>query len=156
VYVLELKGEEKMNLLFKEITKENWEECIELKVSKDQEDFVAPNSYSLLEANFGEGLYPLSIYDGETMVGFLMYEKDEEDNTMGMCRLMIDEKHQKKGYGRASVLKLLDLVREKYGNIEFYTSFEPENTVADKLYESVGFKKTGEIMWEELVAKIDL
>ncbi|MCM1989143.1 GNAT family N-acetyltransferase [Oceanirhabdus seepicola] len=145
-----------MNIIFKEVTKENWEKCIELKVSKEQEEFVAPNSYSLLQANFGEGLYPISIYDGETMVGFLMYEKDEEDNTMGMCRLMIDEKYQKKGYGRAAVLKLLDLIREKYGNIEFFTSFEPENIVADKLYESVGFKKTGEIMWEELVAKIEL
>ena len=140
----------------KVLTNENWGECIELKVSKEQEEFVAPNTYSLLQAMYGEGLYPLAIYDGETMVGFLMYEKDEEDNTMGMCRLMIDQKYQKKGYGKAAVLKLLDLIREKYGNIEFFTSFEPENIVADKLYESVGFKKTGEIMWEELVAKINL
>ncbi len=145
-----------MNLIFKEVTKENWEECIGLKVSKEQEDFVAPNYYSLLEATYEKGLYPLAIYDGETMVGFIMYDQDPDTNRMEMCRLMIDEKYQKKGYGRAAVLKLLDLIREKYGNIEFYTSFEPENTVADKLYESVGFKKTGEIMWEELVAKIQL
>lgn len=145
-----------MNIIFKEVTKKNWEECYGLKVSKEQENFVAPNSYSLLEANYEEELYPLSIYDGETMVGFIMYDKDEETNRVGMCRLMIDEKHQKKGYGRAAVLKLLNLIREKYGNIPFYTSFEPENTVAEKLYESVGFKKTGEVMWEELVAKIEL
>ncbi|WBW96495.1 GNAT family N-acetyltransferase [Oceanirhabdus sp. W0125-5] len=145
-----------MNLIFKEVTKENWEECIDLKVSKGQEDFVAPNSYSLLEANYEEELYPLCIYDGQTMVGFLMYGKDEETDNLWMCRLMIDDKYQKRGYGKAAVVKLLDVVREKYGNIELYTSFEPENIVADKLYRSVGFKKTGEIMWEELVAKIDL
>ena len=145
-----------MNLIFKEITKENWEECIELKVSKEQEEFVASNAYSLLEANYGDKLYPLAIYDGETMVGFLMYDKEPETNRMEMSRLMFDKKYQKRGYGRASVLKLLDLIREKYGKIEFYTSFEPKNIIAEKLYESVGFKKTGEIMWGELVAKIDL
>lgn len=147
-----------MNLIFKEITKDNWEACYELKVAKGQEEFVAPNAYSLLEAQYEDGgeFYPLAVYDGETMVGFLMYEKDYEDNSMGMCRLMIDEKYQNKGYGKASVLKLLDIIREKYGNIEFFTSYEPENTVAGKLYESVGFKKTGEVLYGELVAKIDL
>lgn len=144
-----------MNLIFKEVTKENWEECVELKVSTEQESFVAPNAYSLLQAKFEEGLYPLSIYDEDTMVGFIMYEKDEE-NDLGMCRLMIDEKYQKRGYGREAVLKLLDLIREKYGSTPFYTSFEPENTVADKLYESLGFKKTGELIGEEVVAKINL
>lgn len=145
-----------MNIIFKEITKENWRECLNLKVSKEQENFVAPNSYSMLEATYEEEVYPFAIYDGETMVGFVMYCRDDETDRMEMCRLMIDEKHQKKGYGRASVLKLLDLIREKYGKIEFYTSFEPENNVAEKLYESLGFRKTGEILWEELVAKIDL
>lgn len=145
-----------MNLIFKEINKDNWEECINLNVSKEQEEFVAPNSYSLLEALYGKNLFPLAIYDDDKMVGFIMYEIDDEDNTMGMCRLMIDQKFQKKGYGREAVLKLLDLIRERYGKIPFFTSFEPENKVAEKLYESVGFKKTGELLYEELVAKIDL
>ncbi|WP_113672385.1 GNAT family N-acetyltransferase [Vallitalea guaymasensis] len=146
-----------MNILFKEINNDNWEECFNLKVFKEQEEFVAPNSYSLLEAHYGKNLFPLAIYDDDIMVGFIMYEIDEEDdNSMAMCRLMIDQKHQKKGYGRAAVLKLLDFIREKYGKMPFYTSFEPENKVAEKLYESVGFKKTGEVLYEELVAKIDL
>lgn len=145
-----------MNLVFKEITKENWEECIELKVSKGQENFVASNAYSILEANFSEGLYPLAIYDDETMVGFLMYEKDDVAKDMGMCRLMIDVKYQNKGYGKAAIIKLLEFIREKYGNTPFYTSFEPENIVAEKLYESIGFRKTGEMLQDEILLKIDL
>ncbi|MBU3203845.1 GNAT family N-acetyltransferase [Clostridium algidicarnis] len=73
-----------------------------------------------------------------------------------MCRLMIDKKFQGKGYGRIAVLRLLDLIKEKYGEIKFYTSIEPENIVAQKLYESIGFKKTGEIMWDEEVMAIQL
>lgn len=145
-----------MNLIFKEITKENWEECIELKVSKEQENFVASNTYSLLEASFSDSLYPLAIYNAETMVGFLMYEKDDVAKDMGMCRLMIDTKYQNKGYGKAAIIKLLDFIREKYGSTRFYTSFEPENIVAEKLYESIGFIKTGKMLGEEILLKIDL
>jgi diamine N-acetyltransferase len=39
----------------------------------------------------------------------------------------------------------------RYGAISLYTSIVPENDAAKKLYESAGFKMTGEVMWEELV-----
>lgn len=145
-----------MNLIFKEITAENWEECIQLKVANEQENFVASNAYSLVQAQYVEGLYPLAIYDDQRMVGFLMYEKDDAAKNMGMCRLMIDTKYQKQGYGRCAVIKLLEYVKERYGSTPFYTSFEPDNIVAEKLYESLGFKKTGEILEGEIVLKIDL
>ena len=145
-----------MNLIFKEITKNNWEECIELKVSKEQENFVASNVYSILQANYSAGLYPLAIYDNEIMVGFLMYEKDDVAKDMGMCRLMVDIKYQKKGYGKAAILKLLEIIKQKYGSTPFYTSFEPENIVAKKLYESIGFRETGEMLQDEILLKIDL
>lgn len=145
-----------MELILKEINSDNWEECIDLKVSDSQEDFVAPNWYSILEAQFVKELYPFCIYDGEQMIGFLMYDLDPDTDRMEMCRLMVDKKYQGKGYGRAAVLKLFDLIRNKYGNIRFYTSIEPNNSTAQKLYESLGFKMTGEIMWEELVMMVQL
>lgn len=145
-----------MQLIFKEIDRENWEECVGLKVSKEQEKYVASNWESILLAKFEEKIYPLCIYDGEMMVGFLMYDLDPDTKRMEMSRLMIDQKFQGKKYGKIAVLKLLDLIREKYGKIKFYTSIEPENIVAQKLYESLGFKKTGEIMWDEEVMVVQL
>lgn len=145
-----------MEITLKEVDKENWEECVELNVSEEQNDYVAANWYSILQAKFEEEIYPLCIYDGQVMVGFLMYDLDPDTNRMEMCRLMIDHKYQGKGYGRSAVLKLLDLIREKYGKIKFYTSTVPGNTAAQKLYESIGFKKTGEIMWGEVVMAIQL
>lgn len=35
-----------MQLIFKEVDRENWEECVDLRVSKEQEEYVAPNWYS--------------------------------------------------------------------------------------------------------------
>lgn len=145
-----------MNLLFKEVDKNNWEECIELNVAPEQSYLVASNWYSLLQAKFGEDCYPLCIYNGDTMVGFIMYDRDPDTKRMEMSRLMIDERYQGKGYGKMAVSQLLELIREKYGCIKFYTSIEPNNTVAEKLYEGVGFLKTGEIMWDEIVLVIQL
>ncbi len=145
-----------MELIFKVVDKENWEECVDLRVSEEQKDYVASNWYSILQSRFEEELYPFCIYDGKVMIGFLMYGLDPDTKRIEMSRLMIDQKLQGKGYGKTAVLKLLDLIREKYGKIKFYTSIEPKNIVAEKLYESLGFKKTGEIMWDEEVMVIQL
>ncbi len=145
-----------MDLIFKIVDKENWERCVDLSVSEEQKDYVASNWYSILQSKFEEELYPLCIYDEELMVGFLMYGLDPDTKRMEMCRLMIDQKLQGKGYGEMAIIKLLDLIRERYGKIKFYTSVEPNNIVAEKLYESIGFRKTGEIMWDEEVMVIQL
>ena len=145
-----------MGIIFTEVNEENWEECIGLKVLKAQEDFVAPNWYSILESKFKKDIYPMCIYDDEVMVGFIMYCLDPDTNRMEMCRLMIDHKFQGKGFGGAAVQKLLGMIREKYGKIKFFTSIEPDNTSAQRLYEDLGFQKTGEKMWDEEVMSIQL
>ncbi|MCR8848505.1 GNAT family N-acetyltransferase [Rossellomorea sp. SC111] len=145
-----------MNLTLKEIDADNWEECITLSVSEHQKEFVADNAYSLLQSKYVEDQYPLAIFDGEDMVGFVMYGTDPETSRMEMSRLMIDQKHQGKGYGKAATLLLLEQLIHNYGSIELFTSAEPENVSAIGLYESLGFEKTGEVMWGEVVLKRQL
>ncbi|WP_461614765.1 GNAT family N-acetyltransferase [Clostridium sp. Marseille-QA1073] len=145
-----------MEIILKEINRDNWKECIKLQVEENQRSFVASNSYSLLQSKYEDYLYPMGIYDGETMVGFLMYDFDDDTKKWWMCRLMMDKQYQGKGYGRKAIGLLIDLLKKEKGNIKFYTSFEPENSVAEKLYESMGFRKTGEIAWGEVVMEIQL
>lgn len=145
-----------MNVQLEKIDAYNWEQCIELTVFEKQKDFVADNCYSLLQSKFADELYPLSIYNQGTIVGFLMYGVDPDTKRMEMCRLMVDKNHQGKGYGKEAVFQLLELIKNTYGGIEFYTSVEPDNVNTIRLYENVGFIKTGEIMWDEVVLKIQL
>ena len=49
----------------KEITKENYRACMNLKTTKEQEDFVAPNWYSMLEAIYEEPRQAFALYNGE-------------------------------------------------------------------------------------------
>ena len=86
-----------MNIFFKEIDKTNYEACVLLKVAEGQKRFVASNAYSLVQAAYEDNLYPLAVYDDEEMIGFILYDYDEELKGWSFSRFMIDIKHQNKG-----------------------------------------------------------
>jgi len=145
-----------MNIKLVPIDKSNWEACAKLKVTEEQTHFVASNAYSVLQSFYEANEFPSGIYADDVMVGFVMYDYDPDDDTWGMCRLMVDHRHQKKGYGRAALKILLEMMRERHGHIRFYTSAVPQNDIAIKMYEEEGFKRTGEIDDGEVVLAIDL
>ncbi|MBU9712614.1 GNAT family N-acetyltransferase [Evansella tamaricis] len=138
----------------KEINEKNWEKCISLRVGKDQEQFVASNIYSLVQSRYETSYIPLAAYDEEEMVGFVMYGKDPDDGVYWIVRLMVGEKFQGKGYGKQILLKTMEQIKMLPDCGSFIiTSYVPENTIAEKLYEKVGFIKTGEIIDEENIMK---
>ena len=87
------------------------------------------------------------------MVGFVMYGFDTEDEHFYLGRLMIDEKFQGKGYGKAATLEVIERLKQNEDCNEIYLSFVPENTGAEKLYKSVGFERTGELNGSEIVMR---
>jgi diamine N-acetyltransferase len=143
------------------VTKDNWRELIRLKVQEDQTHFVASNLYSIAEAQFGDedeghwDLHPFGIYDDAGMaVGFLMYGLNFEHPTQQafIQRLMVDAKYQGKGFGRFGMQKMLEMFRADERIKSVGISYEPENEAARKLYASLGFEETGELVGDEVVA----
>ena len=136
----------------------NWKACVDMYVTSDQEEFVAENWYSLLQWKFSENetMHPFCVYADNNVVGFIMYQLDPETHRWTIMRFMIDAKCQGKGYGRAAIYRLLDMVRESMGNIAFYALVEPGNEMAIKLYESVGFERIGEFLFHDEVLKLML
>ena len=132
-----------MEVTLREIDKSNWRECIKLKVREDQQNFVASNVFSIAQSKVEPYCIPLAIHDGDTMVGFTMYALDPADGHYWIVRLMIDEKHQGKGYGKAAMLALLDRLKEFPDCDEVRLSYVPENLDAERLYLGLGFEKTG-------------
>ena len=140
----------------KPITRENLEEVLSLKVNEDQEKYVISNAESLSRAYvYSETAYPFAIYDDDTIVGFIMMGYYEVKRYYTLWEFMIDHKYQNKGYGRQALKLGLDFVRDKFGPVDIYTGVIPGNTVAKKLYESVGFESTGllELGMEEMRLK---
>ncbi len=140
----------------KPVSKNNWQSVVRLKVHDSQAGFVASNAYSLAEAAYEEKLYPLAVYDGSQLVGFVMLAVWDDLRSHWVLRLMIDREYQGKGYGRAALLKALERLQQFPECQAVYISFEPENDVAKKLYTSLGFTPTGELIENEVVYRLDL
>lgn len=146
-----------MNVTLREITPQNFRECIDLKVADGQEKFVATNVTSIAQTKIYPTYNPLAVYHEDQMVGFVMYGFDPDDEKFYLGRLMIDAQHQGKGYGKAATLAVIERLRQNENCREIYLSFVPENTGAEKLYSSVGFERTGEISEHgEVVMKFSL
>jgi diamine N-acetyltransferase len=146
-----------MSVTLKELTQDNWEACIDLKVHPEQKDFVASNLYSIAESQFYPGCVPLAVHDGDTLVGFIMYEPDLLSQLEGVyfiCRLMIDCAYQGKGYGRMAMQQVIERLRKYPDCRVIRTSYVPENTMAAKLYYGLGFLPTGEVEDGEIILQL--
>ena len=148
-----LMKEVAVNVTLRKSDRHNFRECVKLKVAEGQTHFVAPNVFSIAQAYADPECVPLAIYDGEVMVGFAMYALDTDEQKWWIYRLMVDVAQQGKGYGRAAMVELMRLIGELPGGNEIAISYEPENEVARKLYASLGFVETGEVVGNETIAR---
>lgn len=143
-----------MTITLRPLTKENWRYVYMLSetLSEEQRHFVAHNGFSMLEAIWDADEYTaFGIYDDETPVGFYMRGYEPERGNHWVVRLMIGAEHQRKGYGRAALQLAIEQFKATPGCKEVYISFEPTNHPARALYESLGFRDTGRIEYDELV-----
>jgi len=134
-----------VSIQLREITMDNFRECIHLNVREDQKYFVAPNVYSLAEAKADGVSNPLAIYNGDTMVGFIMYCFDPDEEMGYIDRLMVDARYQGQGYGKTAMLEVIQRLKSLPACKRIKTSFVHANEAADVLYAGLGFCRTGEV-----------
>ena len=139
-----------MGITLREITVDNWQRIADLTVKDEQKHWVASNVRALAEAKSGLPgehsdlkLVPLAIYAGEEPVGFLMYNVSPSDDRYFVMRLMIDQRYQGKGYGRAAMEQLLARFLANARAKEVAISYVPDNQAARQLYASLGFEEIG-------------
>lgn len=136
------------------ITKDNWEECIALKPKEEQQGNIAPNVYSIAEAQFLNGFSSKAIYHEETMIGYTLYGVDPDDKNYWMYRFMIDERYQGKGFGLVAVCKVIEEIRNSKDRTDLLIlGYRPENERAKRLYSKAGFIEEGLAPWGEMIAK---
>jgi diamine N-acetyltransferase len=128
----------------------------DLEVAAAQQVFVAPVSRYLCLCHYGGVWSPLAVVAGDGVVGFVMWAVDPDDRSGWIGGLVIGREHQRRGYGRAAVLALLERLRREQGCPAAALSYAPDNAAARALYASVGFVETGEREDDELVARLPL
>lgn len=155
----------------RKISQENVWNVAKLKVSKDQERFVASNVESILEAfavrEDGYVALPFALYEEEELVGFCMLgyggigddeEPDIVNDNYSIWRLMIAPEFQGKGLGKKAMEAIMEYIKTfPFGKAEYcWVSYDEENTKAKKLYESFGFYENGDVDDGEIVAVFKL
>ncbi len=156
-----------MTIVLRDVTKENWQECLRLKLAPEQEHFVASNAYSLAESKFMPTFIPQAIYArdvagdataSERLVGFVMYGYyPDGEAPFGLrhwiFRLMIDREQQGRGYGAAALRMVLARLEADPACPDVLIGYEPDNLVAAKLYGRLGFAPFGTAPWGETVLR---
>lgn len=142
----------------------NMQDVLQLDVFDYQQGFVSSTADSIIDAYLsvtnGEHTAPLAIYDDGILVGFTLVQfglhggQPIERVSYNIRRFLIDKKYQHKGYGRKALGLVIDFVSGRpWGDAEYCCiSFKPWNTVAKRLYNSMGFEDTGVYDGDELIA----
>lgn len=138
------------------ITEDNYRECLKLKVSDCQTKFVASNASSLAKAyvyyNYAR---PFAVYDDDLMVGFILLRHYDERNTYLIDQCMIDECYQGKGYGKQSMVLLLEMIKSEGKYLKVILCYIDTDEIAKKLYSDLGFTHTGEVDEDEIIMSLN-
>ena len=136
-------------ILLREITRENFWDCIELSVNEEQKNFVTSNAVSIAQSKVQPECIPLAVYDDDLLIGFVMYCIDEDDGEYWIYRMMIDKRFQSMGYGKKAMSKLLEIIKEDKTHNKILLGVHKESTYAVKLYRSLGFDFNGQVFGSE-------
>jgi diamine N-acetyltransferase len=137
----------------REVTDANRGDVEQLRVAPHQDDYVASVSRSFVDAAENPDAHPWYrvVYSGSTPVGFVMIAdgvSEENPDFAGpyyLWRLLIDQRWQGQGIGRAALDLVVDYVRTRPGARTLQTSVAPgsrDNPMG--FYLGYGFTPTGQ------------
>jgi len=132
------------DISLRKITKDTLGKFLRMKVHPAQEDFVAPNGSSIAQGEYNDDAWYRGIYAGEEPVGFAMLSIMEDKAEYYLWRFMIGAEHQRKGYGKAAMEKIIEYVRILPNAKELSLSHVESNVEAAAFYKLLGFTHTGE------------
>lgn len=128
------------NVHFKNIDDNNEYKVRNIKLKPGQDKYIETVDECLKEAENFHEWHPVAIYYDDEIIGFAMYGSFGLNKDTWIDRIMIDEKHQGKGYGKLAMIKLIDIVSKEYGVNVIYLSITEENRAAYTLYKNIGFE----------------
>ena len=141
-----------MVVTLREITDDNAEAVLALRVAPEQERFVGSVRDALADAAEYPHAMPWyrAVYADDEPVGFVMLSWNvpprppEIIGPWFLWKLITDRRHQGRGYGAATVRLVAELVRAE-GATELLTSYVAEDGGPAGFYARLGFVPTGDL-----------
>ena len=134
----------------REINGKNIKAVLALSVTEEQKQvYPRSNAYSIAEGHYpadDDSVWMRAIYAEEIPVGFIMTSEVPEEGIYFIWRIMIDAKHQGKGYGEKAIKLLIDRIINIGNPKEILTSHLKGDNDVGGFYKKLGFNYTGEIV----------
>ena len=128
----------------KPVTIDNFWDVIEIKINKEQEQYIPDNIFLIAMSKIIPQCIPLAIYSDSIVVGFLMYGLDENKENYWIHIMMIGDNHQGKGYAKESFQKILFEIKKDKSVHKILLAVNKGNINAVKIYEKLGFRFNGQ------------
>ena len=136
------------------------DEVVAIEVTEEQKHFIDPPSVAefLADDEDHPTFNAYAVCHAETVVGLACYgqEVDHERWRWWIPLVVVDRRHQGKGYGRATMEAIIAGIRNEAPDCRAIgLSCKPENVAANRLYRSLGFEpgeanpRGGVDMWLE-------
>lgn len=137
----------------REVTTENFDCVIALQVGEEQRDFLDSNVEALAWAYVAPECHPLVIYAADTPVGLASYGYVPADGRCWIIHFMIEERSQRRGFGRAALGQLVARMGADSGGAAIAVAVNPDNHAAIRMYEAFSFHDTGRRQNGELILR---
>ena len=136
-----------MKLIITPVTLNNRTIVEKLEIHQYQQGYIESVKECMKEADDLKDWKPVCIMDNNTIVGFAMYGRicEETVHKVWLDRLLIDKRFQHQGYAKRAVKMILQDIAIQYPKEDVYLSVYEENQPAISLYQSFGFRFTGEL-----------
>jgi len=119
------------NVSLRPVTEENWKACVNLQLPPEQQAFVPNNLYSIAEAQFYSDARSRAVYsEANELVGYALFGRDQFSGRWKVFRLMIDAAHQRRGYGEATMMKIIAEIAEEADGNEILICYHEPNVGA--------------------------
>jgi diamine N-acetyltransferase len=136
-----------MSLLLKPVTRDNWEEAMELSKGDDKYVNVAEGIAAAYVVPWDEAFDPYVVMNDEQIIGFVYvsYTPHSIDNYW-IGGLFIHKNFRGFGYGVKTINLMIQLITASNKECRIVClTVENENEVAKRIYEKIGFKPMGSI-----------
>lgn len=126
------------------INEENYRECLALKASAGNENFVDAVVYSLAEAwVYYQDTKPFGIYENDKLIGFVSMYVGE--GNYQIINFLIDENFQGKGMGTEAAKACISFLKKEYNASRISAPVELENVTAQRFWKKIGFNFSNSI-----------
>jgi diamine N-acetyltransferase len=135
----------------REVTASTVRAIADLRVSPEQEGYVASNAVSIAQAYFHPEAWFRCIHAGTDPVGFVMLRDGtllmppQSPPQLSLWRFMIDRRYQGLGFGRRALELVVAHARTRPGIHFIHSSYVVGPHGPLEFYLSFGFRHTGEV-----------